>query len=133
MKRVLTAQQGAPPTSPSLDELLGRIRRLARPASTPVIDREGSFSVGDIVILGRHGVVNGYTSWITAMDAYVGKTARIMSLPGRDRAGCEIARVDIDQGQQTWRTRNLLLVAPATGQAADKGSAYPRELQKKGA
>ena len=107
---IRTAQQGTPQESLSLEELLGRTLR-PRPTSISVMTREGSFSIGDLVTLGWHGVVNGYANWITAMDAYAGYDARITSLPGHDHAGCEIARVDIDQGQHKWRTRNLLLVA----------------------
>ena len=77
--------------------------------------------MGDLVVLGRHGIVHGHTNWITAMDAYVGQSAHITALPGRDHAGCEVARVDVDGGRHTWRTRNLLPVAGTVDELAPEG------------
>jgi hypothetical protein len=63
--------------------------------------------VGDLVILGRHQVVNGGDNWNPDMDAYVGRQARVTAFVGPDPYGCDSVRVDLDRGVFVWRLANI--------------------------
>jgi hypothetical protein len=86
----------------------------------------GRIRVGTMVKLGKHRPVDGNTNWGDAMEAFVGKVARVIKLPGVDAAGCPVIRVDADKEQFAWRIRDVTLApvsrsvtpAPAGGQAA---------------
>lgn len=76
----------------------------------------GAVRVGMRVVLGRHAswVTDGAipdpireTNWVTPMDAYVGRDARVIGLGGNDEAGCPGVRVDLDAGDWFWRVRDL--------------------------
>jgi hypothetical protein len=69
-----------------------------------------SVPVGSQVVLGRHRPVNGEENWNPAMDAYVGQQASVTGLADADGQGCPVVQVDIDQGQFSWRVRDLLVL-----------------------
>lgn len=67
----------------------------------------GFIRVGSVVILGKHDEVNGGANWSAAMDAYVGKEAKVTSLPGPDARGFLVVKVS--GNSFAWRVRNLAL------------------------
>lgn len=69
---------------------------------------------GDRVRVGSHTVVNGDANWVEPMARYVGRQATIMELAGSDGAGQWVVRVDVDDGEFAWRTRDLELVQRAS-------------------
>lgn len=70
----------------------------------------GPLRVGSVVILGKHRLVQGDPDWNTAMDQYVGKTARVTKLDTEEIGGaCPVVRVDVDNGKWGWRIRDLKL------------------------
>jgi hypothetical protein len=62
---------------------------------------------GDHVTVGRHVAVAGDDNWASSMDKYVGKTARVVRIRGRDAQGCWLVALDVDGGRYAWRTRSL--------------------------
>lgn len=88
---------------PPIPEVLRR-REDRRPAPDEEL---GRFNIGDRVILGRHDLVGGNQNWNADMEQFVGRTATVLRIVGLDTAGCEVVRVDADQGRYVWRTRNL--------------------------
>jgi hypothetical protein len=81
-------------------------------------DRWGAVPPGARVLLGRHtpfsGVAGSHrravdesTDWAEAMEAFVGREARVTYRVGSDGADCAIVRVDADGGQWNWRVRDL--------------------------
>ena len=67
------------------------------------------FAVGDAVVLGKHREVDGSSNWNPAMDAFVGKRAKITKLIGTegDSSNCFLVKVDIDGGEWVWRVESL--------------------------
>jgi len=63
--------------------------------------------VGDLVVLGRHTIIQGDDNWSPDMAPFVGRQGRIRAFVGRDGAGCDIVRVDVDGGRFVWRLINL--------------------------
>lgn len=53
----------------------------------------------------------GDYNWITEMDVYIGRTARVVQQLGVDGAGCPGVELDVDGGRYFWRVRGL---APAS-------------------
>ncbi|MCC7542783.1 MAG: hypothetical protein IT379_41590 [Deltaproteobacteria bacterium] len=77
---------------------------------------EGSTSVGDRVLLGRHHVTGGGDpNWTPEMDPFVGRIGTISNFSGRDPNGFMCARLDIDAGRFCWRVRALVRLAPTVG------------------
>ncbi len=75
------------------------------------------FKVGDRVILGRHRPVQGDSNWAPDMGSYVGKVATINRLvDGTEEfngvEGVYLVRVDEDEEQYVWRTRDLRPAPP---------------------
>jgi hypothetical protein len=66
--------------------------------------------VGTLVILGRHRAVDGDANWVSSMDQYVGRQARVARLAGTDTAGCPVVTVDVDDGQFYWRIRDMTII-----------------------
>jgi hypothetical protein len=62
--------------------------------------------VGDLVRLNVHRAHQGNFNWHARMNAFVGRTGRVRSF-SRDRVGCRTARLDVDRGRWSWRTRDL--------------------------
>jgi hypothetical protein len=69
----------------------------------------GTLARGAPVILLRQRPVNNDMGWTDAMESFVGKHAKVISLSGRDRQGCPLARVDVDRGKNLWRVRDFLI------------------------
>jgi hypothetical protein len=63
-----------------------------------------------LVILGRHRAVDGDANWVSSMDQYVGRQARVARLAGTDTAGCPVVAVDVDDGQFYWRIRDMTII-----------------------
>ncbi|MBP8128806.1 MAG: proteasome accessory factor PafA2 family protein [Candidatus Hydrogenedentes bacterium] len=95
----MAAQLGIPPVPESF-----RRREERQPAPDETL---GRFHIGDRVVLGRHEPVGGSENWNSDMEQYVGRTATVLRIVGLDSSGCEVVRVDIDQGRYVWRARNL--------------------------
>jgi hypothetical protein len=70
--------------------------------------------LGDMVRVGRHTPVDGMTNWLEDMDVFVGRNATITDFVGQDDTGSWLVKLDIDQGDWVWRTRNLTLAQRAT-------------------
>lgn len=70
-------------------------------------ERNHDFHVGDRVILGKHGSVNGGENWNRQMERHVGRKATITAILGSDCQGCIVARVDRDGGDWVWRLRDM--------------------------
>ncbi len=69
------------------------------------------FEVGDRVELGRHRLYGGEENWAKPMERYVGRNAIITEHLGLDASGGWIVRIDIDEGEWVWRTRDMQLVS----------------------
>lgn len=78
---------------------------------------------GAKVIIHKHRDVGGKTNWVSGMDKYVGKDATVVSLLGKDQAGCEVARVSVDGTTVTafsFRVRDLEFVSgPSSSMSSD--------------
>lgn len=116
-----------PPAPPPPDiesrverDLARRLAELhaAREAPRFVEDGGNTFSVGDVVQLGRHTPVNGNYNWCEDMDQYVGAVTHIIGFIGRDTAGCMVARVEADNHRYAWRIRDMSAVS---SRAAEQG------------
>ncbi len=68
------------------------------------------FGVGDRVALQEHRALAGDRNWSEGMRGFVGRSATITGLAGRDAAGAWVVRVDLDRGEFVWRTRDLTLL-----------------------
>ena len=72
---------------------------------------ETIFKVGDKVILGEHEQIDpdDYESkhWFKNMSKYVGETAIITDICGKDDYNCRIYVVDVDDGYHYWRGINM--------------------------
>lgn len=66
------------------------------------------FLVGDLVLIGRQDILNGNDYPIAETEQYVGNLATIVSVGEKDSSGYDVVRVDLDNGQFTWRTENLI-------------------------
>lgn len=67
----------------------------------------GGLNVGVHVEIAEGTAWFGAANWVTDMDVYVGKSARVVELSGVDEAGCAGATLDLDKGQFFWRVRDL--------------------------
>ncbi|MCB9658531.1 MAG: sel1 repeat family protein [Sandaracinaceae bacterium] len=94
----------------------------------------GTLTAGQQVTLGRHRPYAGSDNWSPEMDAYVGRVARVVELPGRDLAGCPVVRVDVDGQRFAWRIRDLSSRAAAAvdprASAADRFSLTASETRR---
>jgi hypothetical protein len=73
---------------------------------------------GTTVILGKRRVLADWsTPWSTALDAYVGRRAQVMSVI--DTGGPRRAEVDVDGGQYLWRVRDMTMLTPAFCEALE--------------
>jgi hypothetical protein len=76
--------------------------------------------VGDKVVLGKHKEVRGNSNWSSAMGSHVGKTAKIIKMPGFDTQGCEVAKVDVDGGDNHWRTEDMTRASAVRSDECEK-------------
>jgi hypothetical protein len=74
----------------------------------------GGFRIGDRVKVGRHRPFEGFANWVEPMERYVGRSGTIMDFAGRDASGAWVVRLDIDDSEFAWRTRDLDLVQRAS-------------------
>jgi hypothetical protein len=65
---------------------------------------------GSVVVLSRQRPIPGDTAWDPAKNVYLGRTARVAGLASADWLGCPVVYVDIDQGQNLWRVRDMAVV-----------------------
>jgi hypothetical protein len=81
-----------------------------------MVEREelvhNGLAVGDEVVLHRHQKIGGDANWNAAMEKYVGCLAKITTLRLKDGSGSWTARVDVDGGRFSWRTRSLARPTP---------------------
>lgn len=90
-------------------------------------DNYGTVRVGSRVVLGRHRPVDGEDNWTPEMTAFVGRTATVVELAGRDEQDCMGIHVDADGRQWFWRVRDLRIsgggpdVPYRPGMASDHG------------
>ena len=69
--------------------------------------------------------VNGKENWASEMNQYVGRTAVVESLTGKDSSGCDMARLSIDGNvisRFTFRTRDLTMAGGSPGNSLDGDS-----------
>ncbi len=94
------------------EELFLRVRNEGEAAETVRVGLSGEphyngFEAGDTVTLRKHLTWRGTTNWSEDMERFVGRPARITQLAGRDNSGSWLVRVDLDEGVNLWRTRDL--------------------------
>ncbi len=65
------------------------------------------YEVGDSVIIGAHRYIAEDNNWAGEMLDYVGQTATITSMEGRDGTDSVIVHVDADSGDWYWRVETL--------------------------
>ncbi|HRI55537.1 MAG TPA: hypothetical protein PK170_00405 [Anaerolineae bacterium] len=66
--------------------------------------------LGSTVVLSRPQPLPKDTAWDPARNAYLGRLARVTSLAGADWLGCPVVYVDLDQGQNLWRVRDMAVI-----------------------
>lgn len=66
--------------------------------------------VGDKVLVNQHREFQGERNWAEEMERYVGRRATVVEKVGRDTNGAWVVRLDIDNEEYLWRTRDLELV-----------------------
>ena len=82
---------------------------------TEVILREHTYQdwhwyINDLDNFGDPDLVR--RNWSPEQSQYVGKKARITRvLPGKDWSGCRCCRIDIDEGENTWRVESMVLAS----------------------
>lgn len=97
------------------------------PLEPAMLAGDSRIVAGAQVVVRRHRPVNGDANWSSSMDEYVGKTATVVSLLGKDKAGCEVARISVN-GQTvsnfSFRVRDLEFVSSSstTGSSSFTGS-----------
>lgn len=74
----------------------------------------GPLQIGSQVIVNRHREWNGDDNWSPEMNAFVGRTARVLDFSGLDPAGCAMVHLDVDGGQYAWRARDMSLATSIT-------------------
>jgi len=72
-------------------------------------EKPSGLKEGDKVIVGRHSSEGDGEddNWSPRMDKYVDKVATIKKILGFDPEGYEVARIDLDEQEYSWRTRNM--------------------------
>jgi hypothetical protein len=110
-----TDEQGCPGVRVTIDggQWFWRIRDMSLAAAPPEACGQaseaayyGPVTIGSVLVLGRHRLVDGDDNWSPEMDAYVGRAATVTGFAGTDPQGCPGVRVDIDGGQWFWRVRD---------------------------
>lgn len=81
-------------------------------------EKPSGLVAGDKVRIGKHDAVNDEDdNWCPRMDKYIGKIATIKKVLGFDPEGYEVARIDLDEGEYSWRTRNMTRATTETSKA----------------
>lgn len=65
------------------------------------------YQSGDSVIIGAHRYISEDNNWADEMSEFVGQTAKITSMEGKDGTDSAIVHVDVDSGDWYWRVETL--------------------------
>ncbi|MEC9466812.1 MAG: TlpA disulfide reductase family protein [Myxococcota bacterium] len=82
------------------------------------VPKVGQAKLHDVVQIRRQRVMHGSSGWGFSMERYIGEVATITRFTGIDDEGCITVNLNIDDGDNRWRLRDLQPLYPAPQQSA---------------